>query len=119
MFYIKANELNAFYHYLISNILPVPQSKFWQKNIPWFHFKKLPVQKKLPSLKILLEQLNFQLFCTLHYSNVMNITLESADRNVHMCNSYSKSIGVGICLFSSGPLGLIEQEFELNPLRMH
>ena len=51
--------------------------------------------KKLPSLKILLEKLNFQLFSTLHYSNVMNITLESADRNVHMCNSYSKSIGGG------------------------
>ena len=89
MFYIKANELNAFYHYLISNF-SVPQST---KNIFWFHFQKWPVQKKISSLKILLEQLNFQLFSTLHYSNVMNITLESADRNVHMSNSYSKSIG--------------------------
>ena len=72
----------AFYHCLISK-LSVPQflthTFIFKLKISIAIFSKFLGSTKNHHSEYFLEKLNFQLSSTLHYSNVMNITLESAD----------------------------------------
>ena len=83
MFYTKANELNCFLPLfdikIISSSIPDTHFHFQIKNFNCKTFKISRFNKKITIRNLFLEKLNFQLSSTLHYSNVMNITLESAD----------------------------------------